>query len=75
MIDCNDCAVKLLRYREVQELDEFCEHANSYPCCRESLAPEEALLQLLRRSRPLYLAPAAFRKRIAAIWLASRSTS
>ena len=67
MIDCNNCAVKLLRYLEVQELNEFCEHANSCPCRRESLAPEEASSQLLRYSCPLYSATAAFRKRISMV--------
>ena len=47
-----------------QDLEEFHAHLEECPTCRTELEAEEALSGLLHRSRPLYSAPDALRRRI-----------
>jgi mycothiol system anti-sigma-R factor len=47
-----------------QDLEEFHAHLEECPTCRTELEEEEALSGLLHRSRPLYSAPDALRRRI-----------
>jgi mycothiol system anti-sigma-R factor len=47
-----------------QDLEEFHAHLEECPICRTELEAEEALSGLLHRSRPLYSAPDALRKRV-----------
>jgi mycothiol system anti-sigma-R factor len=47
-----------------QDLEEFHAHLEECPSCRTELEEEEALSGLLHRSRPLYSAPDALRRRI-----------
>ena len=67
---CDACSVKILRYLDGglqgSELDNFRTHLESCADCRASLEEEQALSLLLRRSRPLYSAPAALRARVSA---------
>jgi len=70
MNSCDEFAIKTLRYLDAdlegQELEEFLSHLDSCVMCREQLEAEEELSATLRRSRPLYSAPAALRDRVAA---------
>lgn len=70
MNPCDDYRVKALLYigEELQgrELDHFRNHLKGCAGCRATLEAEQALSQLLRRSRPLYPAPAALRSRVSA---------
>jgi anti-sigma factor RsiW len=67
---CDECATKTLRYLdndlEGQELEDFLSHLKSCASCQEHLDAEKKLSATLQRSRPLYLAPAALRARVAA---------
>lgn len=69
MSSCDEYGVTLLRYLENglrgRELDDFRAHLELCVNCRARLEAEQALSQLLQRSRPLYLAPAALRVRVA----------
>jgi mycothiol system anti-sigma-R factor len=49
------------------ELQEFQEHLTSCTDCKEYLTAEQALSQLLRRTRPLYQAPEVLRSRVSGI--------
>jgi mycothiol system anti-sigma-R factor len=49
-----------------QKLEDLRAHLESCSNCRERLEDERALSSLLRRARPLYLAPLALRARVAA---------
>jgi mycothiol system anti-sigma-R factor len=76
---CDENSVKILRYLdndlEGRELDEFHSHLGSCSNCRTQLEKEKALSHLLRRSRPLYSAPASLRARVSAATEASASIS
>jgi anti-sigma factor RsiW len=67
---CGDFDVKVLRYLDHdlngRELQEFRSHLASCAGCRAHLQAEEALSNLLHRTRPLYEAPAAVRARVSA---------
>ena len=71
MTPCDDYRVKTLRYLDEdlqgRELDDFRNHLEACPDCRASLEEERTLSHLLRRSRPLYSAPAALRSRVSAV--------
>lgn len=80
MSSCDEYAVKTLRYLdndlEAPELKDFLFHLESCAGCREQLELEKELSATLRRSRPLYSAPAALRPRVsAAVAQASQSSS
>ena len=49
------------------ELEDFGKHITGCAECREPLAHQQALSQLLHRTRPLYQAPEALRTRVAGI--------
>lgn len=49
------------------ELEDFDKHITSCADCREALGHEQALSQLLHRTRPLYQAPEALRTRVSGI--------
>ena len=49
------------------ELDDFGKHITGCADCREALAHEQALSQLLHRTRPLYQAPEVLRARVSDI--------
>jgi anti-sigma factor (TIGR02949 family) len=70
MSSCLEYSVKTLRYLDNdlkgQELEDFLAHVNTCADCRARLDSEQALSQLLKRSRPLYSAPAALRARVSA---------
>src|SRR5229473_2112743 len=70
MSPCDAYSVKTLRYLDNElrgsELDDFCTHLEVCANCRASVEAEQALSDLLRRSRPLYSAPAELRARVAA---------
>jgi anti-sigma factor (TIGR02949 family) len=76
---CAKYLVETLRYLnddlEGQELEEFRSHLSSCSNCRAHLEKEKALSQLLRRSRPLYSAPASLRARVSAATEAPASIS
>jgi hypothetical protein len=67
---CDEYATKTLLYLDNvldgQELEDFLSHLKSCDSCREHLEAEKKLSTTLQRSRPLYLAPAALRARVAA---------
>jgi mycothiol system anti-sigma-R factor len=48
------------------ELEDFCAHLMDCADCKRHLEEEQALSDLLLRSRPLYSAPEALRARVAA---------
>ena len=68
MTHCDQCGPKVLRYLDndlsSKELDDFRTHIESCADCRADLQAEQALSQLLYRTRPLYRAPLAFRLRL-----------
>jgi hypothetical protein len=70
MSPCDEHSVKTLRYLENglrgQELDDFRNHLKDCADCRANVDAERALSQLLHRSRPFDLAPAALRARVSA---------
>ena len=70
MNPCDEYRVKTLRYLDGDlqgnELDDFRNHLEACSDCRASLEAERALSHLLRRSRPLYSAPAMLRSRVSA---------
>src|SRR5215813_2307239 len=70
MSSCLEYSVKTLRYLDNdlkgQELEDFLAHVNTCADCRARLDSEQALSQLLKRSRPLYSAPAVLRARVSA---------
>jgi anti-sigma factor (TIGR02949 family) len=67
---CDEYGLKMLRFLENdlegQELEEFRSHLKACASCQSDLEKEKELSQVLRRSRPLYSAPAALRSRISA---------
>ena len=67
---CDVFAVTVLRYLDNdlkgEELEELRFHLASCADCRGHLEKEEALSHLLRRTRPLYSAPATLRARVSA---------
>ena len=71
MNPCDEYAVKRLRYLDHdlkgEELEDFRSHLESCADCRAYLEAEKALSETLRRSRPLYSAPAALRDRVAVV--------
>jgi mycothiol system anti-sigma-R factor len=71
MSPCDENAVRVLSYLdnrlEGQELADFRAHLEQCSNCRASVETERDLSELLRRSRPLYAAPAALRARVAAV--------
>ena len=50
-----------------EERDAFSTHLDTCAGCRASLEAELALSHMLRRSRPLYLAPDRLRSRVSAL--------
>lgn len=77
---CDEYCVKILRYLDNalqgQELNDFRTHLESCAGCQASLEAERSLTHLLRRSRPLYSAPAVLRSRVsAAVMHYTESTS
>lgn len=70
MNPCDEYLAKTLRYLENDlkghELEDFRSHVQSCADCQASLEGEKALLQTLRRTRPLYPAPAGLHDRVAA---------
>ena len=64
--DCYGTNIQLDLDKEltVQDLDEFHVHLEECSACRVELEEGEALSGLLHRSRPLYSAPDALRKRV-----------
>jgi anti-sigma factor RsiW len=70
MSPCDEFSLKALRYLDDclhgQELDDFRAHLEVCSNCRANLETEQALSQLLHRSRPLYAASPALRARVAA---------
>jgi anti-sigma factor RsiW len=70
MNPCDEYHVKTLRYLDDDlqghELIDFRNHLKACAECRASLEAEQALSNLLHRSRPLYRAPAALRSRVSA---------
>ena len=77
MSSCDEYAIKALRYLdndlEGQELADFLSHLKSCTSCQEHLGAEKKLSARLHRSRPLYLAPAALRDRVAAATMQATS--
>jgi anti-sigma factor RsiW len=71
MNPCDEYAVTTLRYLDNElkgeELEDFCSHLESCTDCRVRLEAETELSETLRRSRPLYSAPASLRERVAAL--------
>jgi hypothetical protein len=74
---CDEYATKTLRYLhndlEGQEVEDFLSHLKSCVSCQENLEAEKKLSATLQRSRPLYLAPAALRARVAAATMQASS--
>jgi mycothiol system anti-sigma-R factor len=70
MNPCDEYRDKTPRYLDDdlqgQELIDFRNHLNTCAECPAALEAEQALSNLLYRSRPLYQAPAALRSRVAA---------
>jgi mycothiol system anti-sigma-R factor len=68
MRDCVDYRENILLYLDkelcVSQADELLAHVELCENCRESLEAEKGLSRVLRRSRPLYSAPASLRDRI-----------
>jgi anti-sigma factor RsiW len=75
MNSCDEYATKTLRYLdndlEGQELEDFLFHLESCAGCRAHVQAEKELTAALRRSRPLYSAPAALRDRVARVVVAN----
>lgn len=71
MNSCDDYAIKTLRYLDHglhgQELEDFLSHLESCADCLAHVEAEKALSQTMRRSRPLYSAPAVLRDRISVV--------
>jgi hypothetical protein len=67
---CPEYSVQTLRYLdnelEGQELEDFLAHLNVCADCRVRVESEQALSQVLKRSRPLYSAPDPLRARVSA---------
>jgi mycothiol system anti-sigma-R factor len=70
MNPCHEYRDKILRYLDddlqAYELNDFRNHLKACPDSRASLEAEQALSNLLHRSRPLYPAPVALRSRVSA---------
>ena len=68
MKGCEDYGANIQLYLDKeltgQDLEEFHAHLEECPACRNQLEEEEELSDLLHRSRPLYSAPDALRKRV-----------
>ncbi len=68
MKGCDDYGANIQLYLDKeltgQDLEEFHAHLEECPACRNQLEAEEELSDLLHRSRPLYSAPDALRKRV-----------
>lgn len=71
MSACDDCRslVPIFLDDELtgKDADDFREHLAGCAACREFLAQERALSELLHRVRPLYEAPEALRTRVSGI--------
>jgi len=71
MSACDGCRSMIPFYLDDElrgdELQDFRAHIMGCADCKELLAEEEALSQLLHRSRPLYQAPEALRARVSTI--------
>lgn len=69
MSACDEYRIRILHYLDNslqgEELADFRAHLEYCSNCRESVETERSLSQLLRRSRPLYSAPATLRARVA----------
>jgi len=68
MIPCNEHRADILRYLDNElsgrKLEQFLAHLESCADCRTQLDEEQALSDILRRSRPLYSAPSELRDRV-----------
>ena len=68
MNPCKEHSLDVLRYRDNEltghELRYFRVHLRDCADCRARLEEEQELSYILRRSRPLYMAPAALRARV-----------
>lgn len=68
MKSCDDYGVNIQLYLDKeltgQDLEEFRAHLKECVACQQELEAEEALAQLLYRSRPLYSAPDSLRDRV-----------
>lgn len=68
MKDCGDYsgAIRLYLDRELRDprIIELRAHLEQCAACRQTLEAEEELSRLLRRARPLYVAPGSLRERI-----------
>ena len=79
MDHADEYSAYIVRYLENQlndsELEQFCVHLAGCIQCKEDLIEERTLSRVLLRSRPLYVAPAGLRARIAVITRNSGSLS
>src|SRR5215469_2482812 len=79
MTSCDEYAIKTLRYLdnalEGLELKGFLSHLEACASCRENLEEEKQFSAALRRSRPLYSAPAALRDRVTAALVQNSAAS
>ncbi len=70
MSHCDERTTDILLYLDNaltgQRLEDFCAHLAGCSNCRERLYEELALTSVLRKTRPLYLAPQTLRARVAA---------
>jgi anti-sigma factor RsiW len=70
MSHCDERSTDILLYLDNaltgQRFEDFCAHLAGCSNCRERLQEELALTSVLRKTRPLYLAPQALRARVAA---------
>jgi anti-sigma factor RsiW len=77
MNPCDRYSIAMMRYLDNElsgrELTDFHDHLLECANCRSSLAGEQALLALLKRSRPLYSAPEALSARVSALVSGSSS--
>jgi mycothiol system anti-sigma-R factor len=79
MNSCDQHRANILLYLDNaltgQALEDFLAHLASCPNCSAELEEERALSSLLRKSRPLYSAPATLRSRVAAVAALEASAS
>jgi anti-sigma factor RsiW len=77
MNSCDERAIETLRYLdnelEEPELGDFLSHLKRCAGCRARVQAEKELTAALRRSRPLYLVPAALRDRVTGVTMQATS--
>ncbi len=76
MKGCDDQNIQLYLDGELhgKNLEEFCGHLKKCTVCVQELKTEEELISLLHRTRPLYPAPEALRRRISSEHAMARLT-